>query len=67
MPCGGLLIGAETVVQFCQPPVGATSAEANVAPVGESIRSSTLPPAPPEATRKSTEVRFSKFIRLKKM
>jgi preprotein translocase subunit SecD len=36
--------------------------EANVAAVGESARSSILPPAPPEATRKSIEVMSLKDI-----
>src|SRR3954447_1956176 len=65
VPVGAPVIGVETVVQFCQPPVGLTFTEANVAAVGESALSSIFPPAPALATRKSIELMSLKDTRLK--
>ncbi len=52
VPPGGLVSGRDTFVQFCQPPLLATATLPTSRPVGESRRTSMLPPAPPEATRK---------------
>src|SRR5918999_3620335 len=64
VPVGGV-IGTLTVVQFCQPPVLViVGLVATSGPVGEPVRTSIVPPAPPDATRKRSARIFSRLTGL---
>ena len=64
VPEGGVGSARSTLTQFCQPPVFGTATVPTRSPVGESRRTSMLPPAPPEATRKRSPVSSSRFTGL---
>jgi hypothetical protein len=62
VPLGGVGRARSTLTQFCQPPVFGTATVPTRSPVGESRRTSMLPPAPPDATRKRRPVSSSRLI-----